>query len=543
MSTALGHQGARAGLVGAMAGAVLIAVGVPALWVAVSVGRGMWATDTPVAGPGLRQVWPTLGWCGLISVLATAAAIPAAWVASRRRWATPFLVVPLLLPSYLAYAAWGMVRAPGTWLGDLLLRGPPGAGPGENWYPIAASRIQAVLGLVFWSWPLAALILSAAMQRIDDDLLDQMRLDGAGPWRRGRMVLAMGRTGLIVAAAAVFLVMLGSVVPLHVAQAETYAIWIWRMIDELGPQARWRVWVAAWPLLLLAAAGAWAVTRVARVHALADLPGAPGWRRPGWRALAGAGAVWTLSVAIPLIVMLLNLRSPGALVTFWRIAGGSIRMSVEIGGAVAVVALGVLIGVWLGAEAHGWMRRAAVVVLGALMVAGLVPGILIGSAVAQTLEHWGGSAGRWVLETPGAVVVGHVLRFGFIAALAGWWLATTEPGSLRDLRRLDAGDSVRGWAVAAARGRLGFAVGVAAACGILSFHEIEASIMLQPPTSAGGGFAWRMLQALHFNREDDIGPGLVTAVGIGLAGAVLAAAMMRVPKTALRRGPRNGPPA
>jgi hypothetical protein len=72
------------------------------------------------------------------------------------------------------------------------------------------------------------------------------------------------------------------------------------------------------------------------------------------------------------------------------------------------------------------------------------------------------------------------------------------------------------------------AAAVSVTCGILSFHEIESAVMLQPPTSVGGGFAWRMLQALHFNREEDLVPAMVTVLAIGIAAAALVVALLNL---------------
>src|SRR5690606_38286480 len=79
----------------------------------------------------------TLGVAGIIALLATTIALPAAW--ATRTWRGPALVallVPMLLPSYLAYSGWGLLRAPGTALGDWLMMGGWGDPQGANLYPV-----------------------------------------------------------------------------------------------------------------------------------------------------------------------------------------------------------------------------------------------------------------------------------------------------------------------------------------------------------------------------------------------------------------------
>ena len=63
------------------------------------------------------------------------------------------LVLPMLLPAFLVHASFSLLRAPGTWLGDRLEGGSPGA-----WATV--NHVQAILSLALWSMPLAAILLS-----------------------------------------------------------------------------------------------------------------------------------------------------------------------------------------------------------------------------------------------------------------------------------------------------------------------------------------------------------------------------------------------
>ncbi len=53
----------------------------------------------------------------------------------------------------------------------------------------------------------------------------------------------------------------------------------------------------------------------------------------------------------------------------------------------------------------------------------------------------------------------------------------------------------------------GVVVAAGLVAGLLSFHEIELAVMVQPPSGSGGSFAWLMLQWLHYSRMDDLGAG------------------------------------
>ena len=51
--------------------------------------------------------------------------------------------------------------------------------------------------------------------------------------------------------------MIGSAVPLHLAQIDTYAIRIWLGLNETRREEHWKVWLAAWPLVAAAIAAGW----------------------------------------------------------------------------------------------------------------------------------------------------------------------------------------------------------------------------------------------------------------------------------------------
>lgn len=526
-----------------LAAIVAVVVGFPATFVLLGIARGLLHPAPQPIPISYHLLWPTLAVCGSVVLLAVALALPAAWAARRWPRILPMLLVPLLLPSYLAYTGWGMLRAPGTWLGDWLLRGPAGVGASGNWWPVAAGRVQAVMGLVLWAWPIAAFIMAAAFSRIDEGVLDELRVDGAPWWRRATVVLSMARGGIAAGAVAVFLIVVGSAVPLNVALMDTYANTIWRLLDELPWDQRWRVWIAAWPLVFVAVAAGVFVTRrlVAGdwdefLSARAGRSGGVGTRA----AAAGTALVWSLAVLAPLGITLSNLHGLRPLVTFWRLSGSAVVSSGAIAGAVAAISIVILVAVWLGAESRGWARTVAAACMGVLLASGLTPGVLVGSAIAQAWNH---PATDWFADSPAVVVAGHIARFGFVPAIAGWFFAASEARSLRELRRIDAGSGVRGWATGALLPRIGMAAAVSVACGILSFHEIESAVMLQPPTSVGGGFAWRMLQALHFNREEDLVPAMVTVLEIGIAAAGMVVALQSLGRSvsAVSQTPQAGP--
>jgi len=514
----------------ALAAAAAVAVGWPALGVVIGVVRGV-ARDPSGAFAALR-VSPgvlagSLGAAGGIAALATALAWwPARVLASGRgRALAPLLVAPMLMPTYLAFAGWGQLRAPGTIIGDWI---EGLAGEGHRWVPIFTGRALAVVGLALWAVPIAALILAADLARRDGSIEDALRLERAGVWRRVLVRAGMARGGLAWSIVAATLVMLGSAVPLHLAQLETNAIVTWRELAGNGPGEWWRIWLGSWPALVVAGVGGWGVggrvlaaLRDTRERGPAMNAPAPA-RVP---AFVGAAFVWVLAVGGPLALFAWTLDRWSRIATFFELEGRGVVASSTLAGLVAlsVVALAAAVSFVLSTGS----RRGAVVVgvaLRVLLVAALIPGVLVGAAIARS--GFGGT---------GAIVAAHLARFGVLGVGVGCWVAWAEPPERRALRRLDGHSPVRAWAGACLPVQWAPMVGVGLAAFALSLHEIEAAVIVQPPGVPS--LAQYMLGLLHYARTLDLAAASIVTIGGGLVVAVAAAGLIGVGS---RQPPRTG---
>lgn len=531
----------RAAAGAAVGAALLVTVLWPLGHAVASAARG-WAAGGPgshgagaLAGVSASDLARTLAYALAIGVLGTVMGYPAGWaLRSLPARLVPLLAVPLLLPNYLAYAALGLARAPDTWLGDLLARGP---GSGPNWWALAAARAQAILGLTLWSWPLAAFVVGLGARGVGDDTLDALRLDAPGAFVRQRARAAMLGPWLALSVAGVAIVMLGATVPFHLAQIDVAAVRVWLLLDQAGASERWRAWAGAMPLLAPALLAGLVPLAWRRRE-----PGAgPERRRAPRAAVAWTAAAWGASVVLPLLLLVGSLREPGSLLTFWRVAGEGLAFSAGV--AAWVGAGGAFLGLcaWYALSAstpgRGLLARAGVACSArAWVAAALIPGVLIGSATAAA---WNTLApGRWLADTPALLVLGHLARFGFVGVLAGAWLARHEPADLRACRAIDGADSPRAWAAACLPAPWGgwwvlAAAGLATAC--LSLHEIEVGVFVQPP--GPGNLAQHLLSLLHFQRMEDLSAAGAWVVGAGAALALAAAWAAGAGARAARQAP------
>ncbi|MBX3358303.1 MAG: hypothetical protein KF745_07730 [Phycisphaeraceae bacterium] len=520
-----------------------VAIGYPAVAAIAAVAwpssRGGEPAPTASSPAPLSLVAATILWPLVIAVLSTLIALPAAWLlraGSRRRSLAAFVAVPLLLPNYLAYAGWGLLRAPMTFLGDLLATQ-------SQTVQVAVNKAIAILGLSLWAWPVAALVLAVGARRIPQSLLDSLSLDAAGApapvpmLRRWLVLLTLLRPALAWSVALVTLIMLGSPVPLHLAQIETYSVEIWRRLSlttDLAP-----VWAASWPLVLVSLAGVAAlVSRLSRPTdpgADTEITAPPAPPRRSLPLLILAAAIWALSIIVPFVLFLLALRDPPHSPTlasmlrlstsFWQTSGDAVVSSLGVGACTGLLALLLTLSSWaaLSLSPSRLIRSVMLVMIACSLLVALLPGVLVGSAIAAA---WNSPATRFVSDTPIILVLAHTARFGFIPMTLGWWLAALESRAERDLRRPE-GDSLRAFVLARllnpAAGGLA-ALGGAVAVGILSIHEIESTIMVLPPGNAS--LSQQVLEYLHYARDERLAACAVNLLAVAVAAAYLSARLI-----------------
>ncbi|MEO1511753.1 MAG: hypothetical protein AAFU70_06755, partial [Planctomycetota bacterium] len=331
-------------------------------------------------------------------------------------------------------------------------------------------------------------------------------------WRRWLVTAGVHRGALALGLALSALLALGSAVPLHLAQFETLSLQLWRVLALDSPDERGRVWLAALPLVALGVASAIAVV-------LGTGRAGRGWRDGGGSrargALLGPAALWVLAVALPTGVLAWSVKDWSVAGRLWRTAGeaaaGSMTTALSVGLACFLTGALVAASLWTRSGFGLAVGRSVATLLAATA---LVPGVLVGLAVVQS--PFEGSAA--------AVVIAQALRFAWLPALAAVFQDAAEPAELVDLRRLEGRTGPAGWiAVGLPRQWPGLAAAALAAAG-LSLHEIEATVIVQPP--GPGNLAERVLGYLHFQRDDELAVSMLALAAAGTVPVAVAALLL-----------------
>jgi ABC-type Fe3+ transport system permease subunit len=477
-----------------------------------------------------RLLASTVAWAMGVAVAAVVLAwLPAVALARRGAFArggnavlAVMVMVPMLLPSYLIYHALGLSRAPQTLLGDWLEKLSHGAFPDA---PVLAGRVLAFAGLALWMWPIAAVVMAWALAGVSPTVIESLRVDGASRVRRHVEMMRVVRGSMLWSAALVVLVMLGSSVPLHLAQVPTIAIQAWLSVN-IDP-TNVKVWLSSWLVLLVAVVMSVVFARrLSRVNAIMDETGNAARKIGGvdWTVVV-LGCLACSATLLPLVLYAIALRSWKSLGVFVRVSGDAVVRSglIAVGVAAALAALTVV--VWYVASQRSASSRRYVGFAAFFAIVGLLtPGTLVGQAWALAVNE--PMVPYWFVDTPVPSMLAHVTRFMGLAVLAGIFFARSESENVRAQRELDAGASVWAWAVTSVRGKGGALLGLMLAFACLSLHEIDASIVLQQPGTQS--LAQTLLAQLHFARQEEMAAGAIVVVGSGLVVAMVAAALLVV---------------
>ncbi|MCK5176027.1 MAG: 6-bladed beta-propeller [Planctomycetes bacterium] len=430
-------------------------------------------------------------------------------------------LMPLVLPRYVLYYAWSLLLSPTTSLGAYL---------GHN--PEVARFIggfSASMVLVLWFWPLAALVLSHRWRSIDRRVLDSASVD-AGPWGVFRYVtLPLLGGSILLAFGVCFVMALSDFSTFHLAGIETIGTQLAVLYELTGSQGA--VARAALPVMIVAASLAVVLGARVRVwYTSGPFPGG-GSRSGPWR-WSVLFALVTVSVIIPIAVLIGNMTGVGPFLQFFRLHADELAWSLVTGIAAALMTYLIASTVFFAYALPRWGRLVAMVVSITVFLAMLVPASLIGTSMLKVLA---------VCRFPVAfrqgwylVSAGQAARFSGVTLIILLLIRTSQQHRLAEAASLDGASAWATWRHIYLPGSWAVFAGSFLLILMFSVTELPATMVLLP---AGlPNFAQRLLNQMHYARDQQVIASCLVLIGLFLiltAVLVMLLRRSRVPRYAL----------
>ena len=490
------------------------------------------ATEPRAGGADLSaSMVRTMGWTISIGVLAGLAG----WLPGRRlaapgtRWLRVAAIVPLAIPGWLAFYGLWISLGPGTALGDFAARHDATGWLREG---------SLALGLLAVSWPIVA--WSVAADRVADrgsrravEVLAS--LDALPASRRLAIALREDLPAIARGAAAVAVLLWSTTVAFDLAGVRTFGFEL-RTLDADGAAPTEVIRAGAFGFLpgVLLVALASTMPRPASDDGDAEWSGdsaAPS--RLGAMARLGIAVPVGLSLG-PLVLLAAGVfGEPGidgrSLREFMLLHGEALvptaLVALASGAAAALLAMA-LHALWIDRS-----RLARTLALIESLAWAAVAGTPVAIAASAMILFWNRPMLDAIYDSPAILVLGHLGRFGIVAAAAGWWFARTRSRAAMDLATTDAPGRLGEVLRAEAPRTIAAGVSAGAIVTSLSLGEVALASRLAPPGDAT--IATAVLNAIHYQRGETVVLATLAMAAIGLAAAIAVS-------IAFRRGVRRG---
>jgi sugar lactone lactonase YvrE/ABC-type Fe3+ transport system permease subunit len=408
----------------------------------------------------------------------------------RRRSLTllALLVAMVCIPSYIMYYAWGLLRLPGSPLGDWIAQASERA--------FYARQAQAYLGLLIWTWPLCALCVAAEAARTPRERQDLGRLEPAGWFVRLSLSFRDSWRGLLLGVGVATAVLVNSFAAFHLADIPTYTIQL-DLLRALNAEPA-VVGLAGLPAVGLALVGGGVLLWAMRLTVAGELP-TESARARRWQGVL-TWVIWGASFLGPAILMLRALGSAAAARAGLASAGGIEAIMGSLGIAVVV---GPLAGLCCAGLALGWVSRdrrlrgLATAQAFGWLVGALMPGTIVAAALGAAYNRPGVG---FVYNSMLIVVLAHLVRTAVPMVLLARYAAARMPTDLRDMQELDGVRGLVGRWQASGRYLAGPALVAGVLAGVLSLGEVATTVPLLPPGRSMLGAL--LLNQLHYARDE-----------------------------------------
>ncbi|WP_448710519.1 ABC transporter permease [Microbacterium profundi] len=409
-------------------------------------------------------------------------------------------LTPLLMPPFVGAIAWLGIAGPSSPL-NVWWRGMFG---GPLWSIYGADGV--IILLTVHSYPLAMLIVSAALRRIPSDLEQAARISGAGPARAlFSVTVPLLRPALLSSFLLIAVSNLADFgIPSIIGLPERYvtlATLVYRYLQSGTVDEPLAVVATIGVVLLVLAVGALLLNAtIGRRGWELDASSSPAQPLPLGRAGTPLGiAMWTIVLAItllPLLALLTQslLRAPGVPLTLENLTfdnfAKALSSSTALAGAansvmlatLAAVVCGVL-GLGIGVLTTRTSARAAKGLNAVAMLPQAVPGIVIAVAWLIIAPRIG------LFNTPWLILAAYITSFTALVVQSVTAPLSSTPTSAEEAARISGAGRLRALVDISSRMALPAAISGAVVVAATAVRELTLSVLLLSPGSQTLGVA------------------------------------------------------
>lgn len=409
-------------------------------------------------------------------------------------------LTPLLMPPFVGAIAWLGIAGPSSPL-NVWWRGMFG---GPLWSIYGADGV--IILLTVHSYPLAMLIVSAALRRIPSDLEQAARISGAGPARAlFSVTVPLLRPALLSSFLLIAVSNLADFgIPSIIGLPERYvtlATLVYRYLQSGTVDEPLAVVATIGVVLLVLAVGALLLNAtIGRRGWELDASSSPAQPLPLGRAGTPLGiAMWTIVLAItllPLLALLTQslLRAPGVPLTLENLTfdnfAKALSSSTALAGAansvmlatLAAVVCGVL-GLGIGVLTTRTSARAAKGLNAVAMLPQAVPGIVIAVAWLIIAPRIG------LFNTPWLILAAYITSFTALVVQSVTAPLSSTPTSAEEAARISGAGRLRALIDISSRMALPAAISGAVVVAATAVRELTLSVLLLSPGSQTLGVA------------------------------------------------------
>ncbi len=409
-------------------------------------------------------------------------------------------LTPLLMPPFVGAIAWLGIAGPSSPL-NVWWRGMFG---GPLWSIYGADGV--IILLTVHSYPLAMLIVSAALRRIPSDLEQAARISGAGPARAlFSVTVPLLRPALLSSFLLIAVSNLADFgIPSIIGLPERYvtlATLVYRYLQSGTVDEPLAVVATIGVVLLVLAVGALLLNAtIGRRGWELDASSSPAQPLPLGRAGTPLGiAMWTIVLAItllPLLALLTQslLRAPGVPLTLENLTfdnfAKALSSSTALAGAANSVMLATLaavvcgvIGLGIGVLTTRTSARAAKGLNAVAMLPQAVPGIVIAVAWLIIAPRVG------LFNTPWLILAAYITSFTALVVQSVTAPLSSTPTSAEEAARISGAGRLRALIDISSRMALPAAISGAVVVAATAVRELTLSVLLLSPGSQTLGVA------------------------------------------------------